>query len=144
VTARRHQRDVRARRRSTRFLLWWLAGVSVVLGAYGSIAPHSFYRHVIGVDRLGAYDQHLLSDIGGFYLGFALLFALAARSMSRELVRASCFAWMVTQVLHFAYHLFHLEHLTAAEIAAQTVGLGLLLVLPVAILTLSRDGLETR
>jgi hypothetical protein len=48
-----------------------------VLAAF---APHAFYRNVVGVDLLGPYSQHLLGDIGGFYLGFSVLFACAART----------------------------------------------------------------
>ncbi len=29
-------------------------------GALAAVAPHVFYRHVLGVDLLGPYNQHLI------------------------------------------------------------------------------------
>src|SRR5690606_28639992 len=65
-------------------LRWGLAGLAVLsllIGLYGLVSPHGFYRNVIGVDLLGPYNQHLLTDVGGFYLGFAVVFAWAARTL---------------------------------------------------------------
>jgi hypothetical protein len=98
-----------------------LAAVSLVVGLYAFIWPHSFYDHVLGVDRLPPYNQHLLTDVGGFYLGFAVLFAWAAAERGRALVLATCAAWIVVQALHLAYHVTHLEHFSVATAVAQTV-----------------------
>src|SRR5262249_13193394 len=96
-------------------------------------APHGFYRHVVGVDALGPYNQHLLSDVGELYLGFAVLFVWAARSLSITLVRASCAAFAVTELMHFLYHATHLAHFDVRSATAQTSGLVLLLALPAAL-----------
>jgi hypothetical protein len=66
----------------------------------------------------------------GFYLGFGLLFAWAALTLSRELVRATRVAATLTSLIHFSYHAAHLEHFSTGTAAAQTAGLALLLVLP--------------
>jgi Domain of unknown function (DUF4345) len=97
-----------------------LAAVSLFVGLYAFIWPHSFYDHVLGVDRLPPYNQHLLTDVGGFYLGFAVLFAWAAVDRGRALVLATCTAWIVVQALHLAYHGTHLEHFNVATAVAQT------------------------
>ena len=81
-----------------------LAAVCAVIGTYAVLAPHWFYRHVVGADALSPYGQHLLSDVGGLYLGFAVLFVWAARSLSLTLVRTTCAAFAVTQLMHFLYH----------------------------------------
>ena len=107
-----------------------LAAVCAVTGTYAVLAPHSFYRHVVGVDALGPYSQHLLSDVGGLYLGFAVLFVWAARSLSLTLVRATCAAFAVTQLMHFLYHATHLAHFDVGSATAQTSGLLLILGLP--------------
>ena len=107
-----------------------LAIVSLVVGLYAFIWPHSFYDHVLGVDRLPPYNQHLLTDAGGFYLGFAGLFAWAAVDRGRALVLATCVAWMVVQALHLAYHVTHLDDFNVATAVAQTV---LLAAAPVAV-----------
>jgi hypothetical protein len=131
----------RSRRRgwALRPLLWLLAGIDTALGVFAAIAPHAFYRHVPGVDLLGPYNQHLLSDVGGFYLGFGLLFAWAAWTLSRELVRATCAAATLTALIHFSYHAAHLEHFSIGTAAAQTAGLTLTLVLPLLALLVSRS-----
>lgn len=127
------------RRRTTLLLLRLLAVICFLTGAYALGAPHGFYRHVIGVHLLGPYNEHLLSDVGGFYLGFALVFAIAVRVPSPELVRASCAGFAVTQGAHFIWHALNLEPLTFAPGAAQTVLLGLFLALPLSALYLSAD-----
>ena len=71
-----------------------LAAVSRFVGLYAFIWPHSFYEHVLGVNRLPPYNQHLLTDVGGFYLGFAVPFAWAAVDRGRALVLATCAAWI--------------------------------------------------
>jgi hypothetical protein len=98
-----------------------LAAVSLVVGLYAFVWPHSFYDHVLGVDRLPPYNQHLLTDVGGFYLGFAVLFAWAAVDRGRALVLATCAAWVVVQALHLAYHVTHLEHFSVGTAVAQTI-----------------------
>jgi hypothetical protein len=98
-----------------------LGAVSLVVGLYAFIWPHSFYDHVLGVDRLPPYNQHLLTDVGGFYLGFAVLFAWGAVDRGRALVLAVCAAWVVVQALHLAYHVTHLEHFSVGTAVAQTV-----------------------
>jgi hypothetical protein len=98
-----------------------LAAVSLVIGLYAFVWPHSFYDRVLGVDRLPPYNQHLLTDVGGFYVGFAVLFAWAAVDRGRALVLATCAAWMVVQALHLAYHVTHLEHFSVATAVAQTL-----------------------
>jgi len=66
------------------------------------VSPSAFYRNVVGVDLLGPYNQHLTSDVGGLYLGFALVFTWAALRPGRELARAACAGFTVTQAIHFA------------------------------------------
>jgi hypothetical protein len=97
-----------------------LAAVSLVVGLYAFIWPRSFYDHMLGVDRLPPYSD-LLADVGGFYLGFAVLFAWAAVDRSRALVLATCAAWVEVQSLHLAYHVTHLEHFNVSTAVAQTV-----------------------
>jgi hypothetical protein len=65
-----------------RSLLATIAAVDLVVGLYATIAPHPFYNNVLGVDPLGPYDEHLMTDVGGLYLGFAVLFAWAAWTLA--------------------------------------------------------------
>jgi Domain of unknown function (DUF4345) len=125
-------------RRTTRALLGCLATCDVGIGAYAAVAPHAFYRNVVGVDLLGPYNQHLVGDAGGLYLGFALLFAWAALRPGRELVRAACVGFLLTEVIHLAYHLAHLERFSFDQAVLQTMAVAPLLALPVAVLGQTR------
>jgi hypothetical protein len=119
-------------------LLWSLAALDTAVGAFAAVAPHAFYRNVLGVDLLGPYNQHLLSDVGGF-LGFGLLFGWAAWTLGRQLVRAACVPATLTGLLHFGYHAAHLEHFSTGTAAAQTAGLTIAVALPLLALFMTRS-----
>lgn len=100
---------------SARAILALLSVSTLLIGAYGVLAPGSFYRTVVGVDALPPYNQHLVSDVGGLYFGFGIVFAWAAVTMGRDLVRAVCAAWIVVQLVHSIYHGRHLHSLFGAN-----------------------------
>ena len=128
----------RTRRAIAAVSLWTLAANSAFTGLTAALAPRAFYDDfpagLAWVDRLPPYNQHLVSDVGGFYIAFALLFVWAAVSLHRALVVPLCTAWIVAALLHFGYHVTHLDGFDTGDAIAQTVVLGLLLVLPVAAL----------
>lgn len=128
----------REARRGLRLLLAALTAYAGGIGAYAVLTPHAFYRNVVGVDLLGPYNEHLVSDVGGLYLGFALLFARATATLGRELTRTVCVAFTLTQAIHLAYHLAHLQPFTFDQAAEQTAGLLPLLLLPMAVLIVIR------
>ena len=93
-----------------RVLLVGLALSAVQPGLWALFAPRSFHATFPGrglhwVADLGPYDEHLVRDVGAFYLALALLSGLAARSLHVELVRAAAGAWLVFQVPHLLQHL---------------------------------------
>jgi hypothetical protein len=116
--------------------LWWLAAISAFIGLPAALAPRAFYDDFpLGrawVEMLPPYNEHLVSDVGGFYLAFALLFAWAAVSLGRALVVPLCTAWILGALLHFAYHVTHLDGWDPGDAISQTVLLALVLILPVA------------
>jgi hypothetical protein len=118
--------------------LWWLAATSAFTGLPAALAPRAFYDDFpLGrawVNMLPPYNEHLVSDVGGFYLAFALLFAWAAVSLQRALVVPLCTAWIFAALLHFGYHVTHLDGWDLGDAVAQTVALALVLILPVAAL----------
>jgi hypothetical protein len=79
---------------------------------------------------LPPFNQHLISDVGGLYLAFALLFAWAAVRLRRPLIVPLCIAWAIAALVHFVYHVTHLDGWDAADAIAQTVSLALVLTLP--------------
>jgi hypothetical protein len=116
------------------------AALAVLLLSAGSIgivaafAPHTFYgdfpflRH--WVDLLPPYNEHLVTDVGGLYLGFAVLFAWAAWTLQPTLVRAVCAAWLLTAALHLIFHATHLDNFDTGDAIAQLASLAFLLLPP--------------
>lgn len=95
-----------------RLLLLLLAVSAGQPGLWALAAPRSFYDDFPGlglhwVADLGPYNEHLIRDIGGFYLALAVLSVLAARSLQQPLLQATAITWLVFQVPHLLLH-FHL------------------------------------
>ncbi|MGB2710235.1 MAG: hypothetical protein WBC33_01875, partial [Conexibacter sp.] len=120
--------------RAARIALAVLAASAALVGVVATFAPRTFYDDfpftAHWVDRLPPYNAHLVTDVGGLYLGFAVLLAWAARSLQRELVRAACVAWSVFSVVHFVFHATHLERFGAADAVAELTSLAAVLALP--------------
>jgi len=107
---------------------------TLAVGLPATLAPETFYddfpfvRH--WVDLLPPYNEHLVTDVGGLYLGFAALFAWAARTLQPTLVRAACSAWLLTAALHLFFHATHLENFGAGDAVAELASLAFLLAPP--------------
>jgi len=67
-----------------------------------------------------------------------LLFFWAASTLDTTLVRASLGAWLPFALAHFIFHFTHLGGLSTSEKIFQTIILGFLVVLPVALLRTTR------
>lgn len=104
------------------------------IGLPASFAPRSFYDDypffASWVDLLPPYNEHLVTDVGGLYLGFAVVLGWAAWTLGRELVRAACAGWALMSLLHFVFHAGHLHGFSTADAIAELVALGFVLVVP--------------
>jgi hypothetical protein len=129
-------------RGAVRALLVALAVSAAVPGLWATFAPHSFYLHFPGgahwVDRLPPYNQHLVTDVGGFYLAFAVVFAWSAVRVQRALAVPACVAWSVFSALHLVYHATHLARFPTADAVGEIAALAVVLALPIGVLTLLR------
>ena len=120
--------------RVARAALWALAFSAASVGLPALFAPRSFYddfpfvRH--WVDVLPPYNQHLVTDVGEFYLGFAIVFVWAALRPTRDLVLAVCAGWTFAALGHFIFHATHLDGFGTGDAIAELVSLGLVLILP--------------
>ena len=120
--------------RSARAALGFLFLAALTIGFTAAVLPTTFYEDfpflTRWVELLPPYNEHLVTDVGGLYLGFAVLFGWAAWTLERTLVRAVCVAWLLTATLHLFFHAGHLENFGAADAAAEIASLALLLVPP--------------
>ncbi|HZV75431.1 MAG TPA: hypothetical protein VFF79_17105 [Conexibacter sp.] len=112
------------------------------VGLVAAFAPRTFYTDFpyLGhwVDRLPPYNEHLVTDVGGLYLGFALLLAWAAMTLQRQLVQAACAAWILFSVLHAIFHARHLAGFGTADAVAEMVSLVAVIALPLVALWAAR------
>jgi hypothetical protein len=129
-------------RTGIRALLVALAVSAAVPGLWATLAPHGFYANFPGtahwVDRLPPYSAHLVTDVGAFYVAFAVLFAWAAVTLRPALVLPACVAWSVFSGLHVLFHATHLSGFPTADAIGEIVSLTVVLLLPGAVLMLIR------
>jgi hypothetical protein len=128
--------------RAARAALVVLALAAGGIGLTATVAPRTFYDDFPffdhWVDLLPPYNEHLVTDVGGLYLGFTILFAWAAWKLGRDLVRAVCVAWLVVAALHLLFHATHLDGFTTADAIGELTSLALLLIPPVVALWAAR------
>jgi hypothetical protein len=134
--------DVAGRTGPLRAVLAALALGAAVPGAWAAFAPRSFYDDFPGtghwVSRLPAYSEHLVMDVGAFYLAFALMLGWAALRPAPALVIPLCSGWAVFCAVHLAWHATHLEGFGAANAIGQTAALAAVLAATLAALVLAR------
>jgi hypothetical protein len=120
--------------KSARAALGLLLLAAAVIGLTATVSPRTFYDDfpflAHWVELLPPYNEHLVTDVGGLYLGFAVLLGWAAWTLERTLVRAVCVAWLVTATIHLAFHAAHLGGFGSADAIAEIASLTLLLLLP--------------
>ena len=119
-----------------------LVGYCVFIGVTAAAVPHTFYTDfpflAHWVERLPPYNEHLVTDVGGLYLGFAVFLAWAAWKPERNIVLAAAVGFLTVTVPHLLFHVTHLDGFGAVDGAAQTVALASLLVPPVVALWAAR------
>ena len=114
--------------------------IAGVVGVWSYFLPEAFYDHfpsVLGewISKDGPYNEHLVRDHGGQYLALGLASVAGLIWRSQIGLRLLGIAWAVFGVLHFAYHVTHLHHLSTSEawaqivvlVVAALVGVGLLI-----------------
>jgi hypothetical protein len=119
---------------AARAALLFLLLAALSIGLTATILPRTFYDDfpflASWVELLPPYNEHLVTDVGGLYLGFAVLFAWAAWTLDRTLVQAVSVAWLLSAGLHLLFHAGHLGNFSTADAIAELASLTLLLAPP--------------
>lgn len=128
-----------------RALLGALAVSAAFPGAWATLAPRSFFDDFPGAGRhwtaaLPGYSEHLVTDVGAFYLAFALLLAWAAWRPARELVVPVCSAFALFSALHLVWHSAHLGALATVDAVLQTASLAAVLAASVGAAAIAARG----
>ena len=125
-----------------RAALWITAASAAGVGLIAAFAPRTFYDDFpyVGhwVDRLPPYNEHLVTDVGALYLGFALVLAWAAATLRHELVQAACWGWILFSVLHFVFHARRLDGFGTGDAVQELVSLAVVIALPLLALWAAR------
>jgi hypothetical protein len=116
-----------------------LALTGAYVGLWAAACPRQFYDSFPGLGRhwvlaLGPYNEHLIRDVGGLYLALAVISAWAAIRPSSEVFAMLGLGWLVFNVLHFAYHVRHLDMYDAMDKAGNVVSLLVVIVLAAVLL----------
>ncbi len=122
--------------------LVFLAVTQGLAGLIQLFAPKWFYDDfpvsaTPWVSLLPPYNEHLMRDVGALTLAYVLVLAVAAVSLEPVLVRTALAANLMFTVPHFLFHATHLDHYPLGSAIAQTVALGLGVVIPAGLLALS-------
>lgn len=119
-----------------------LAVSALMPGLEATLGPSSFYASFpFGrgwVELLPPFNEHLLRDVGGFYLAFAVLFAWAAVTLARALIVPLCVAWSVAAAAHAYFHITHLDGFSTGDAITQTAGLLAVVAFPVLAIMATR------
>jgi hypothetical protein len=116
----------------------------VLLGGWAVIAPRSWFDDFPGLGRhwvsaLGPYNEHLATDVGSFFLAIGGLVVVAAFVLERRLVQAALGALLVYSMPHLIYHLTELGPYSTSDKILNLVSLGLLVVIPLGLLAVTRE-----
>jgi len=123
--------------------LLFMVAQAALVGAWALFAPRSFFSDfpALGgtwLNSLPPYNEHLVRDIGGLNLGFALLFFMSASTLDVTLIRTSLGAWLLYAVPHFFFHITNMDRLSTSEKVFQTLALGVLIVVPLGLMMATR------
>jgi uncharacterized protein DUF4345 len=129
----------------------WIAALLLVLGVpqaviglWALLAPHSFYKDFPRggtgwVETLGAYDEHLVRDVGTLFLGLGVLLIIAAARGQRSLSVVATVIWLIYALPHTLWHYFNLGPYSAGDAIANVITLGWQVLGGVVLLVLLRN-----
>jgi hypothetical protein len=121
-----------------RTMLGILVLLALFVGLWAAAFPHSFYSSFPGwgltwISTDGPFNEHLIRDVGGLYLGFGAAALAAGISRGAGPGRVVGVGWSLFGILHLGYHLAHLDGSTIDR-AGNVVGLGLSLAVGLVLL----------
>jgi hypothetical protein len=115
--------------RETRWMLAVLALTAAWSGPWALLTPRQFYtsfpgagRHWIVID--GAYNEHLIRDVGAMYLALLVLSVGAAIRADPGTTRLAGASWVTFGLPHLMYHSAHLSMYGNLDRALNLLALG--------------------
>jgi hypothetical protein len=121
-------------------VLGLLAASALFTGIWAYFAPVNWYANFPGFGRswlpqLGPYNEHLAKDTGAMFLAMAVLTIITLRHVRDvRFVRTTGAVWLVFTVLHFIFHMQHLDMYGKEDQVLNAVALSALVVLAALLL----------
>ena len=106
-----------------------IALTPALVGIWATVAPRGFYDGFPGgghhwVSAVGAYDEHLVRDVGALYLGALVMLAFAFAWLDRRLVQAALVSTAVAALPHLIYHSTALDGFSTGDAVAVRASTG--------------------
>ncbi|MFJ9034127.1 hypothetical protein ACIRQP_37830 [Streptomyces sp. NPDC102274] len=121
-------------------ILGLLAVAGLYTGLWAYFSPAGWYANFPGFGRswlpqLGPYNEHLAKDDGAMFLALAVLAIITMRYVrNNRFVQTTGAVWLVFNVLHFIYHMQHLDMYETVDQVLNVVFLSALVVVSVLLL----------
>ncbi|QWT25254.1 hypothetical protein KPL76_03600 [Subtercola sp. PAMC28395] len=124
------------------------AVIGLCVGIWAEFFHRSFYDTFPGLGlhwliMMGPFNDHLISDVGSFYLALSAISITAIFTRSAFPGRLAGLGWAIFGVLHFYYHATNLMGSTTDRVG-NLVTLGLSALLGIILLFPSRRPLTTK
>jgi AhpD family alkylhydroperoxidase len=124
-------------------LLVALGAPQALIGLWALLAPRGFYDDFGPgggwVSALGAYDEHLVRDVGSLFVGLGVLMIVAAVRGRRSLTLTAVTVWLIFAVPHAIYHFLNLGPYDTADAVANAATLGWTVLAALIVLVLLRS-----
>lgn len=133
-----------------RFGLAFMGVGNLFTGGWAVYDPRDWWESFPGfghawVSAFGAYSEHLVRDVGGFFLAFGVLFLLAAVFLEKRFVVGSLIAWLCFATPHLIYHMGERGDLSDSDNLLSLEALAVLVAVPILLLlAASRADFRTR
>jgi AhpD family alkylhydroperoxidase len=136
--------QITARRGWIRVLLIAVGVPQLATGVWALLAPHSFYGDFPTgqgwVAKAGAYDEHLVRDVGALFIAISVIALVAAVMLTRRTVILASVGFLLYSVPHLIYHALNLGPFSTQDAVSNIVSLGAAVIVPVIVLWLLRGG----
>lgn len=108
-------------------------------GFWALFRPRSFYQFFPGFGRVwvavdGPYNEHLIRDVGAFFVALSVLSFLALLLPRSQSVRTTAIGLLTFNLPHLWYHLKHLQMLPLVDQIGNVGALSLAVFLPILLL----------
>ena len=122
------------------WLLVLFAATSAANAGWMLVDPQRWYHDLpAAVPDTGPYNEHFAVDAGAGLLATSVLLLVAAVWFERRVVQLALIGWLAFAIPHTTYHLISLDKLETGDAVANVITLGATVLLPIALLWMTRE-----